>query len=332
MRQPELASDPAVWSPLGRASGAELRRVAPGGGTVGGARGVEPVRGTDPRSTAAFAGTRNAATASSSPTAFTPAMTSSRAMPLLGARDVSQLFADPRASTSSSSCVAATAPRRSFPTSTSTSIAENPKPLVGYSDVTALHVAIRQRTGLVTFYGPGFTGMGSPKRGGLVEGALPSRRHRPEPLGEVPGRPDDPYIGSIGHRRARRPPLVGGCLWLLRETLATPWELDIDESILFFEDVHCPPWHVDGMLRRSSVTPEARPRRGRRDRRDVQVRRVPAAGALAAEPLDGGRLRAPPRTAGSARSCTTSRSATETTSAPSRSASRRQWMLMREHS
>ena len=44
-------------------------------------------------------------------------------------------------------------------------IAANPKPLVGYSDVTALHVAIRQRTGLVTFYGPGFTGMGSPKRG-----------------------------------------------------------------------------------------------------------------------------------------------------------------------
>ena len=44
-------------------------------------------------------------------------------------------------------------------------IAENPKPLIGFSDITALHVAIRQRTGLVTFYGPGFTGMGSPKRG-----------------------------------------------------------------------------------------------------------------------------------------------------------------------
>ena len=30
-------------------------------------------------------------------------------------------------------------------------IAANPKALVGYSDVTVLHVAIRQRTGLVTF-------------------------------------------------------------------------------------------------------------------------------------------------------------------------------------
>src|SRR5690348_14963611 len=44
-------------------------------------------------------------------------------------------------------------------------IAANPKPFVGYSDVTALHVAIRQRTGLVTFYGLGLTSMGAEARG-----------------------------------------------------------------------------------------------------------------------------------------------------------------------
>src|SRR4029079_5897754 len=43
-------------------------------------------------------------------------------------------------------------------------IAANPKALVGYSDVTALHVAIRQRAELVTFYGPGLTSLGSAKR------------------------------------------------------------------------------------------------------------------------------------------------------------------------
>src|SRR5262245_8620458 len=32
-------------------------------------------------------------------------------------------------------------------------IAANPKPFVGYSDITALHVVLRQRTGLATFYG-----------------------------------------------------------------------------------------------------------------------------------------------------------------------------------
>jgi muramoyltetrapeptide carboxypeptidase len=126
-------------------------------------------------------------------------------------------------------------------------IAANPKPLVGYSDVTALHVAIRQRTGLVTFYGPGFTGMGSPKRGDWSKERFLCAVTDPEPLGDVPARPDDPYIGSLGSGRATAP-LVGGCLWLLRETLATPWELELDGTILFFEDVHCPPWHVDGML------------------------------------------------------------------------------------
>jgi muramoyltetrapeptide carboxypeptidase len=126
-------------------------------------------------------------------------------------------------------------------------IAANPKALVGYSDVTVLHVALRQQTGLVTFYGPGLTGMGSPKRGDWSKERLLRALTDPEPLGEVPARPDDPYIGALNDGRATAP-LVGGCLWLLRETLATPWELDLDGRILFFEDVHCPPWYVDGIL------------------------------------------------------------------------------------
>jgi muramoyltetrapeptide carboxypeptidase len=126
-------------------------------------------------------------------------------------------------------------------------IGANPKPFVGYSDVTALHVAIRQRTGLVTFYGPGLTSMGSAKRADWTKDNFLRAMTETGPLGTVPGRPDDPYIGAIGSGLATAP-LVGGCLWLLRETLATPWEVDLDDSILFFEDVFCPPWQVDGML------------------------------------------------------------------------------------
>lgn len=162
------------------------------------------------------------------------------------ARDVNALFADPevdavqllRGGYGASQVV----PHLDFDV-----IAANPKPFVGYSDVTALHVAIRQRTGLVTFYGPGFTGMGSPKRGDWSKERFIRAVSDAEPLGDVPARPDDPYIGSLGTGRATAP-LVGGCLWLLRETLATPWEVDLESSILFFEDVHCPPWYVDGIL------------------------------------------------------------------------------------
>jgi muramoyltetrapeptide carboxypeptidase len=126
-------------------------------------------------------------------------------------------------------------------------IEANPKALVGFSDVTALHVAIRQRTGLLGFYGPGLTGMGSAKRGEWSKERVLRALTDAEPLGEVPARPDDPYIGAYNGGRATAP-LVGGCLWLLRETLGTPWEVDLDGCILFFEDVHCPPWHVDGIL------------------------------------------------------------------------------------
>ena len=105
----------------------------------------------------------------------------------------------------------------------------------------------RQRTGLVTFYGPGLTGMGSAKRGEWSKERLLLALTDVEPLGEVPARPDDAYVGAYNSGRATAP-LVGGCLWLLRETLATPWEVDLDGCILFFEDVHCPPWHVDGIL------------------------------------------------------------------------------------
>jgi muramoyltetrapeptide carboxypeptidase len=162
------------------------------------------------------------------------------------ARDVNAMFADPevdvvqllRGGYGASQVV----PHLDFDL-----IAANPKPFVGYSDVTALHVAIRQRTGLVTFYGPGFTGMGSPKRGDWSKERFIRAMTDPQPLGDVPPRPDDPYIGSLGAGRATAP-LVGGCLWLLRETLATPWEVELDGAILFFEDVHCPPWYVDGVL------------------------------------------------------------------------------------
>ena len=47
-------------------------------------------------------------------------------------------------------------------------VAANPKPFVGYSDITVLHAAFRKHAGLVSFYGPGLMGVGSPERGDWV--------------------------------------------------------------------------------------------------------------------------------------------------------------------
>ena len=89
--------------------------------------------------------------------------------------------------------------------------------------------------------------MGSPKRGDWSKERLLRAMTAAEPLGDRAGAPGRSVYRCDRERQgdgsARR-----RLLWLLRETLATPWEVDLDGAILFFEDVHCPPWHVDGML------------------------------------------------------------------------------------
>jgi muramoyltetrapeptide carboxypeptidase len=125
-------------------------------------------------------------------------------------------------------------------------IAANPKPFVGYSDITALHVAIGQRTGLATVYGNGLVGVGDPETTKFSRDRL-LEVLRGDGLGEVPRDPDDPYVRTI-HGGKVTAPLVGGCLWLLMQTMGTPWEIDLDGSIFFFEDVKAPPYYVDGFL------------------------------------------------------------------------------------
>ena len=68
-----------------------------------------------------------------------------------------------------------------------------------------------------------------------------------ETTGEIPRDPDDPYVRAISGGRVSAP-LVGGCLWLLMQTMGTPWEFQPDGCILFFEDVDLPPWYLDGAL------------------------------------------------------------------------------------
>ncbi len=70
-------------------------------------------------------------------------------------------------------------------------IADNPKPLVGYSDLTALHVAIRQRSGVSTVYGYGLLGVGAADTTSFSKERLLDVL-RLGGIGEVPHDPDDP--------------------------------------------------------------------------------------------------------------------------------------------
>jgi muramoyltetrapeptide carboxypeptidase len=125
-------------------------------------------------------------------------------------------------------------------------IAANPKPLVGFSDITALHVAVARRAGFPTVYGNGLVGVGDPECSAFTQRRL-LRVLTTDGLGPVPPDPDDPYTRAIRGGTVTAP-LVGGCLWLLMQTMGTPWEFDAAGAILFFEDVKAPPYYIDGFL------------------------------------------------------------------------------------
>ena len=67
---------------------------------------------------------------------------------------------------------------------------------MGYSDITSLHIAIRQRTGLATMHGPGLGSMGIPERTAFTwDSALEAFMNGG--AGQVPRDPDDPYVRAI---------------------------------------------------------------------------------------------------------------------------------------
>ena len=107
-------------------------------------------------------------------------------------------------------------------------------------------MAIRQRAGVATIYGNGLIGVGSTETTTFSK----ERFMRPCPgrgAGEVPHDPDDPWVRTIHGGRVTAP-VVGGCLWLLMQTMGTPWEIELEGAILFFEDTHTPPYYLDGEL------------------------------------------------------------------------------------
>ncbi|MDH4112950.1 MAG: LD-carboxypeptidase [Actinomycetota bacterium] len=122
-------------------------------------------------------------------------------------------------------------------------IAANPKALMGYSDITNLHIAIRQSTGLATLHGPGLGSMGIPERTAFTwDSALDAFMKGGS--GAVPRDPDDPYVRSIAPGRAGGP-LVGGNLFTFVHLLGTPWDPVFDGCILLLEEVDTPAYVIE---------------------------------------------------------------------------------------
>jgi muramoyltetrapeptide carboxypeptidase len=127
-------------------------------------------------------------------------------------------------------------------------IRANPKIFLGYSDITALHLAIQKRAGMVTFHGPIVLSRFAPFTQTYFRKAL----FETDPIGRVTNPPDDPLRPAHVLRTVRpgsaRGPLAGGNLTLISTTMGTPYEIETAGRILLVEDVDEEPYSIDRML------------------------------------------------------------------------------------
>jgi muramoyltetrapeptide carboxypeptidase len=120
-----------------------------------------------------------------------------------------------------------------------------PRIVSGFSDITALHLALARHAGWVTFYSPNFTRF----RHGLdpLTEDWFHRAFMPDPLGRMFEDPDDPYVLTLGPGTVEAP-VVGGCLPLLCSSIGTPFEFDADGCILMVEDLNAEEYEIDALL------------------------------------------------------------------------------------
>jgi muramoyltetrapeptide carboxypeptidase len=119
-------------------------------------------------------------------------------------------------------------------------LARDPKPVIGFSDVTALLSAL-VGAGVRAFHGPMVAA-------DLAQGLSARSRHHFVRL-----LMDPEYRWTIEVPVAIRPgcargPLVGGCLSVVASLLGTPWSPRLDGSILFLEDIDEWPYRLDRLL------------------------------------------------------------------------------------
>ncbi|NET49351.1 MAG: LD-carboxypeptidase [Merismopedia sp. SIO2A8] len=167
------------------------------------------------------------------------------------ADDVNQFFADPT--------IAALLPiqggwgsSRILPYLDYDVIRQNPKIIVGFSDLTALLLGIHAQTGLVTFHGPnGLTAWRSPQttsfRQVLFDGGMSMMQSEWSPE-------DSDRLMQVRHRvRTITPgraegPLIGGNLSVLSGIVGSPYLPNLDGAILFLEDIGENIYRLDRMI------------------------------------------------------------------------------------
>jgi muramoyltetrapeptide carboxypeptidase len=132
-------------------------------------------------------------------------------------------------------------------------VRDNPKILIGYSDITTLHIAMHQRTGLVTFHGPSLEGYAGdnpekdpPTGKDNIDRAL-SLLSKAEPWGRIENPPEGMLLRTVVPGKAKGP-IIGGNLSMITHTLGTEDSIRTDGRLLFMEDVYVSEYDIDRLL------------------------------------------------------------------------------------
>lgn len=120
---------------------------------------------------------------------------------------------------------------------------ENPKIIIGFSDITFLINAINHRTGLITYHGP----VGNSGWNSFTIDALKNALFETEPLHLSLTR------SQMTMAKIRRPgkatgALIGGNLCVFVSMLGSPYFPDCQGKILFLEEIGEEPYRIDRML------------------------------------------------------------------------------------
>lgn len=131
-------------------------------------------------------------------------------------------------------------------------IGAHPKILLGFSDITALQLAIYRQAGLVSFHGPVASSSDSTYSTEQMLAVLMEAR----PSYTIPMAQENSaraveepeyLLRTVTHGQAQGP-LLGGNLSMLSALMGTPYAADFREAILFIEEVSEAPYRIDRMM------------------------------------------------------------------------------------
>lgn len=124
-------------------------------------------------------------------------------------------------------------------------IAENPKPLIGYSDITTLQLAFLEKAHLPSFSGPMVAVEMANGIDPFTEQHFWQQIFNPNPWYEFSLAGENVQVWRSGEAQG---PLIGGCLSMLAHQMGTPFMPVLRNAILFLEDVGEAPYKIDRYL------------------------------------------------------------------------------------